>query len=379
MRVLYGVNGEGMGHATRSHVVIDHLLERHDVRVVASGAALRHLGAVLPQVEEIFGPTFAMGDGQIQRWQTVVQNVRLARHGLPETVHHWMAMVDEWKPDVVISDFEPLSGIYARWTRTPLVAVDNINMIDRCRHSKQIIGNERDDYLIARAVTREMVPRATHYMVLTFFHPPLARRGTTLVPPIVRPEIAAAKPEDGDHLVVYASGAKRQVEALRATGVRCLVYGMRGGPDKPVVDGNLEFRPPSNDGFVEALRTARGVVAGGGFSLMSEAVYLGKPLLSVPLKGQFEQLMNGRYLERLGYGMCVERTTKTALTEFIDRMPEFEKALAGYEQVGNTQTLETIEAQAIEVAEANPRELRRERRTARRRAPRRRSAAEETS
>ena len=30
---------------------------------------------------------------------------------------------------------------------------------------------------------------------------------------------------------------------------------MRGGPDKPVVDGNLEFRPPSNEGFVEALRT----------------------------------------------------------------------------------------------------------------------------
>ncbi len=112
---------------------------------------------------------------------------------------------------------------------------------------------------------------------------------------------------------------------------------------------------------------------------MSEAVYLGKPLLAVPLKGQFEQLMNGRYLQRLGYGMCVERTTKTALTEFIDRMPEFEKALAGYDQAGNTKTLETVEAQAIEVAEADPRELRREKRTARRRAPRRRSAAEETS
>ena len=33
MRILYGVNGEGMGHATRSQVVIDDLLERHDVRV----------------------------------------------------------------------------------------------------------------------------------------------------------------------------------------------------------------------------------------------------------------------------------------------------------------------------------------------------------
>ena len=111
---------------------------------------------------------------------------------------------------------------------------------------------------------------------------------------------------------------------------------------------------------------------------MSEAVYLGKPLLAVPLKGQFEQLMNGRYLESLGYGMCVERTTKAALSEFIDRMPEFEQALAGYEQVGNEDTLRIIEDQAIEVAEAAPRELRRERRTARRPTSRRRSAAEGT-
>ena len=39
MRILYGVNGEGMGHATRSRVVIDALIENHDVRVVSSGIA----------------------------------------------------------------------------------------------------------------------------------------------------------------------------------------------------------------------------------------------------------------------------------------------------------------------------------------------------
>ncbi|MCL4259129.1 MAG: hypothetical protein KJZ52_00755, partial [Anaerolineales bacterium] len=66
---------------------------------------------------------------------------------------------------------------------------------------------------------------------------------------------------------------------------------MRGGPREDSVDGNLEFKPRSEEGFVEDLRTARGVVAGGGFSLMSEAVYLGKPMLAMPLLGQFEQTM----------------------------------------------------------------------------------------
>ena len=91
MRILYGVNGEGMGHATRSRVVIDHLLDDHDVRVVASGAAFAYLRECCPRVDEIFGPTFAMEEGQIQRWATVVQNLRKARRELPETVHDWMA------------------------------------------------------------------------------------------------------------------------------------------------------------------------------------------------------------------------------------------------------------------------------------------------
>jgi len=366
MRVLYGVNGEGMGHATRSEVVIDALLARHDVRVVASGAAFRHLSERLPRVKEVFGPTFAMGEGQIRRWATVLQNVRLGRTELPDAVRLWIAEVHDWRPDVVITDFEPLAGIFARWTRTPLVAVDNINMIDRCRHDREIIGREHEDYVVARAVTRSMVPGAVEYIVTTFFQPPIARQGTTLVPPIVRPEIAAAEGRFGDHLVVYSSGEKHVLEALRSSGVRCLVYGMRGGPDDARVDGNLEFRPPSNDGFVEALRTARAVVAGGGFSLLSEAVYLGKPVLSVPLRGQFEQLMNARYLQRLGYGMCAPRVTKAGLDEFLDRLPELEAALGAYEQVGNGVALREVEESAERAASSRPRERRRARRTARR-------------
>jgi uncharacterized protein (TIGR00661 family) len=38
-RILYGVAGEGMGHAIRSRVVIDHLARSHDVQVVVSGRA----------------------------------------------------------------------------------------------------------------------------------------------------------------------------------------------------------------------------------------------------------------------------------------------------------------------------------------------------
>ena len=366
MRVLYGVNGEGMGHATRSHVVIESLLGNHEVRVVASQAAFKYLKDRLPQVDEIMGPSFAMEQGEIRRWATVRQNLRMGPKELPETVKHWLAMVDEWEPEVVVTDFEPLSGVYARLSRTPLVCVDNIHMIDRCKHDKEIVGAEHADFAMARAITRAMVPTAGDYLVLTFFKPPIMRGRTTLIAPIVRPEIEAAGAEDGDHLVVYSSGDPHLLEALRSSGMRCLVYGMRGGPEEDTVDGNLEFRPRSNEGFVHDLRTARAVVAGGGFSLMSEAVYLGKPMLAVPLHGQFEQLMNARYLERERFGMCATEVTPELLKDFVGRLDEFDEALGGYEQDGNSAALQTIEETALTAASQDRRTRRRLRRTARR-------------
>jgi uncharacterized protein (TIGR00661 family) len=358
-----------MGHATRSQVVIDALLRAHDVRVVASGAAFRYLRDRLPRVDEIFGPTFAMKEGEIQRWATVRQNIAKGPRELPDTVKRWQKVVEEWRPEVVITDFEPLAGRYARATRTPLICVDNINMLDRCRHDREIIGPERQDFLLARAVTRAMIPTAGDYVITTFFRPPLARGRTILVPPILRPEIVAAEATRGDHLIVYSSGEEELLDTLRSSGVPCRVYGMRGGPEEEgVVEGNLEFRPRSNEGFVEDLRTARGVVAGGGFSLLSEAVYLGKPVLAVPLQGQFEQLMNARYLQREGFGMCAAEVTPAVVAEFLDRLEEFELALSRYEQVGNTVALQTIEERAIAAAADDRRARRTARRAARRRA-----------
>jgi uncharacterized protein (TIGR00661 family) len=368
VRILYGVNGEGMGHATRSEVVIGALLGDHEVRVMASGAAFRYLEGRLGHVSEIFGPSFAMEQGEIRRWASVTHTMEAMRRELPGSVRRWIGAVQEWRPDAVVTDFEPLSGIYARSAHVPLVCVDNIHMIDRCLHDEEVVDAAREDFRIARAVTKAMVPTAGDYVITTFFRPPLLRGRTFLVPPIVRPAIVAAKPLRGDHVVVYSGGSEALIDALRECGVTCRVYGMRDGPEVGTTDGAIEFRPRSVDGFLEDLVTARGVVTGGGFSLLSEAVYLGKPVLSVPLRGQFEQLMNARYLSREGFGMCAPTIDGATLSAFLDRLDDYHDRLAGYVQDGNVEALEAIEARVVAAGEDTRRERARARRAARRRA-----------
>ena len=129
---------------------------------------------------------------------------------------------------------------------------------------------------------------------------------------------------------------------LKQSGRECRIYGYRKDIKEDVVDGNLRFRPFAEAGFIEDLRTAAGVVASAGFTLMGEAVYLRRPQLSVPIQGQFEQMLNARYLEKEGYGLGVETLEPTRLGEFLERLPEFSKNLSRYTQDGNNDLLGSL-------------------------------------
>jgi len=80
----------------------------------------------------------------------------------------------------------------------------------------------------------------------------------------------------------------------------------------------------------------------GGFTLMSEAVYLRKPLLSVPVVGQFEQVLNALYLQRMNFGQYAATLTEGALGAFFGNLNSFEDALKDYTQDGNREAFAAL-------------------------------------
>ncbi|GEM_PF-153549 len=352
MRILYGVCGEGMGHATRSRVFLDELVREHEVCVIASGRARDYLAQHFPTVKRILGFTLAYEDNALRRWETVVQNLRGAVTGWPQQIRAYYQIVEELRPDVAVSDFEAFALLFARRHRIPAITVDNIMMLDRCRHDADIVRQDSLDYELAKQLAKYKAVGAFHYIIPTFFRPPVRKRRTTLVAPVLRPEVLEARPEPGDHLLVYqtAEGGETLVETLKDTGLASRVYGVRRDIEHDVRDGHLLFRPFSETQFLEDLRTARGVIAGGGFTLLSECVYLHKPLLSIPVRGQFEQTLNGRYVQKLGYGMYAPAASAGAIHTFLARLPDYEAALAGYSQDGNREALDALHTQLAAAA-----------------------------
>ncbi len=341
-----------MGHATRSRVVLEELVKEHEVQVVASGRAHAYLAERFPDVHRIWGLTIHYEGNAIRRIPTVLRNLRGAVRGWPRNVAEYFKLVASFRPEVVISDFESFSYYFGKAHRIPVIDLDNIHVISKCRHSPELLRGHERDFGLIRSVVAAKLPRCFHYVIPTFFYPPVRSRRTTLVPPVLRPEVVAARSERGEHLLVYQTATTNVAlpEVLRRLGVPARVYGLKRDLKEDLVEGSVTYRPFSEAGFIADLRTARAVVAGGGFTLLSEAVYLRKPVLSVPVERQFEQVLNALYIQELGYGAYARRLGDEVLETFLARVPKYEQALAGYTQDGNRVALTAVNEQLTRVA-----------------------------
>jgi hypothetical protein len=65
----------------------------------------------------------------------------------------------------------------------------------------------------------------------------------------------------------------------------------------------------------------------------------------VPVGGQVEQVVNGRWLQHLGYGRTARAIEADVLREFLAAVPSCEEQLAQYEQDGNRALFDALDAE----------------------------------
>lgn len=360
MRILYGVVGEGMGHAMRSAVLLEQLGKKgHEVRIVVSGRAADYLEQRHPgQVTRITGLTMVYEDNVVKKLQTALANLRSIAE-LPDNIRSYAEMARSFSPDVVISDFESWSYWFAKGQRIPIVSVDNMQIIPRCHHDDDVLAGDMSAFLLAKSIVRAKLPRCNAYLITTFFYPRVKRDRTTLHPPILRAQVLAAKAgvRTGEHVLVYQSGTSHGalIDALHEVEVPFRVYGLERGITEDKQDGNVTHRPFSESGFIEDLATARAVIAGGGFTLMGEAVYLGKPMLSVPLVGQFEQILNANYLAKLGYGERAREITREGVQSFLASADRYAENLSTFQHDHNQGLFEQLDRSMAEAIDEGAR------------------------
>jgi uncharacterized protein (TIGR00661 family) len=316
-RVLYGVVGCGLGHTTRSLAVLEHLCAAgHEPLVVSSGRALevfrRHAYRCLP----VTGMHFEYVDGEVDRSASLVSWLKQLPAALRDGASLVFGEVRRFRPDAVVTDFEVFSGVAGRLLGVPVVSVDHQHVVDRCRHPRAI-RRQVKFFGLLRAACAVKTFGCERYVVSSFFFPEQPSPRTLLVGPILRPLVERARPTVGGHVLVYQTtpNAPELLSTLRGCDVRFVVYGL--GRDEH--HGNVTLRGFSEERFVEDLASSRAVISNGGFTTIGEAIALGKPVLSIPVRRQPEQALNAAWLEAIGAGMARDMLSVGAVSELLTR------------------------------------------------------------
>jgi uncharacterized protein (TIGR00661 family) len=297
----------------------------HQVKVFASHAAYSALRSKLPDVAEIPGMVLVYENNKVRILPTIRKNAA-TWSCKREVVRRIKTELKSFRPDLIITDFEPFLPIAAKELGVPFVSLDHQHVIPGLKLNPP--PRYWGEYLSTLAVIGLTHRGEQANLVTSYFHPPEPFQPRyRYFGPILRPEITRLNPREGEHVLVYQTSASftnlPDILANLPFEFRFYAFPCEGRI------GNCVYKPRNHPDFFDDLASCSWVLTNGGYTLISESLFLGKPVLSVPVEGQFEQWINAHFLEQLGFGRSVPNASlcKAAVRRFASDRDRFARSI----------------------------------------------------
>lgn len=346
MKILYWIQSDGMGHALRSLVVVRYLESQwHTVQVVTSGKVVWFFRDKGFQVSEVTSLSFYYRNNKVSYIMTGLKSLLNSPKVINKCIIPLTKIILKFKPDVIFTDFELFTAKAGLLMDIPVISIDNISLVFLAK--LPFTFHTLPEYSLARITAQWFIQWAHHYCVTSFFpaellHPEKHWNRVTFVPPIVRDEIQKSVSTLGDHIIVYQSTKtnKKLIPTLHNfPRQKFILYGF----DEERVDKNIQYKKFSSEVFIDDLSLAKAVMTNGGFTLISEALYLHKPLLCMPIERHYEQSLNSEMVMKMGYGVSTPSISEEVVKDFIVNIPQYQKNLSQYSQQGNKLLFERLD------------------------------------
>lgn len=283
MKVLYAIQATGNGHISRAKELIPYLQKNIEVDVLLSGTSADiELG--LPIRFYFKGLSFVFGkNGGVNIWRTIAQ------------MDFWRFFKDIKRLplneyDLVINDFEPVSAWACFLQKKQCFALS---------HQFSLLNE--------KVPIPEKKARLSH-LILKYYAPASVGYGfhfksyaSSIYTPVIQKELKSIRPRKENYFVVYlpAFDDKKIISVLsKIYNTNWVVFSKH--TKERYSYGNIKVEQISNQGFIEKLINCSGVLCGAGFETPSEALYLKKKLLVIPMKNQYEQQCNAEALKNMG-------------------------------------------------------------------------------
>ncbi len=308
MKILYAIQGTGNGHMSRAMDVAPALEKHGNVDYMVSGA---QADITLPYEIKYKskGLSFYFGKkGGIDYQKTFSKNSskRLFKEIRELPIEDY---------DLIINDFEPISAWSAKLKGKKIVALSHQSALlsDKCPKPKSTD-------LVGTTILKNYAPATTHYG----FH--FDSFDDNIYTPIVRRSIREQHQLDNGHYTVYlpAYSNEKIISVLsQVKGVDWKVFSKH--TQSAHWHENVSIEPVNNDRFIQSMTSATGILCGAGFETPSEALFLGKKLMVIPMKAQYEQQCNAAALKEMG--VPVVKKLKNKAVEKIKNWVESDRKI----------------------------------------------------
>lgn len=236
-------------------------------------------------------------------------------------------------PDLVITDYEPISASYAYSHQVPLVTIDQQSKYLAGEFPTELHGQTYADEV---ARLKMFFPTATARIACSFFDVKKKKDGdeVQMFPPILREEIFQMKNIITPHasLLVYLSSQKEFHQDLEEIFLICSrmqhidFHIFSPQSTKAPLASNVHVYVHGDRAFGRILKNCAGIVATAGHTLLSEAMHLSIPVYAIPL-AVYEQQMNAEVIDKNGFGVRSETINEESLNYFIAHLSHFRDAI----------------------------------------------------
>ena len=316
MNFVFSVQGEGRGHMTQAISLYEMLVANgHTVSAVILGSSGKRTKPdffykkVKTRIVEVETPNFVTDkdNKSIKVFKSVIHGLRHI-----DTYKRSFRSIDETitelKPDVVINFFELLTGYYF-YKKKPAVkhiciAHQYIYLHKKFEFPKGFLG----DRVALKFFTRITSCRADKKLAISFYDLPEQFDSVKIVPPLLRRELFDLKSETQDYILVYLvnNGYARELANWHREHEKVVLHCFTDtitARDIEYGHPNFNIHQINDKEFLDKMASARGLATTAGFESVCEAMYLGKPVLMVPIQGHFEQYCNSRDAYKAGAGV----------------------------------------------------------------------------
>jgi uncharacterized protein (TIGR00661 family) len=301
MKILYGIQGTGHGHLSRAREILPELSKAAEVDVLMSGTNCR-MTLHGQKVTQRRGLTLAYDS------KGGVSYLKTALELNPIQVLKDIQTLEIRQYDLVISDFEPISSWAAIKSGITCIGMS---------HQAAFLSDRTPRPSAISKVSEQILRRFAPCHRPIGFH--FLRYDPFIEGPIIRSDIRQLNPSEGEHITVYLPAFDHETLASIFSKFRQVRWEIFSPLcDSAYTRGNITIRPVGNGSFLQSLESSIGVITSAGFETCAEAIYLGKKLMVVPIKNQYEQLCNAEALKKMG--VPVAQITDHSFSKNVQQM-----------------------------------------------------------